>query len=77
VRLGGFKSQTSQSYSNFFPILSNPYIMGITEQGLNDHVIIFVDKTDDALSTCHMHPGKVLMALGHTSFSRLGVNRCE
>jgi hypothetical protein len=30
--LGGFKSQTSQSSSKFFPIPSNPYIMGITEQ---------------------------------------------
>jgi hypothetical protein len=34
VWLDGFKTQVSQSSSKFFSISSNPYIMGITEQGL-------------------------------------------
>jgi hypothetical protein len=34
VGLGGIKSQASQSSSKFFPIPSNPYILGITEQAL-------------------------------------------
>jgi hypothetical protein len=34
VGLSGFKSQTSQNLSYFFPIPSYPYGIGITEQGL-------------------------------------------
>jgi hypothetical protein len=34
MRLGGFKSQASQSSSKFFPISLNPFIIGITEQGV-------------------------------------------
>jgi hypothetical protein len=33
VGLGGFKSQASQT-SYFFPISSNPWVTGLTEQGL-------------------------------------------
>jgi hypothetical protein len=32
--LGGFKSQKSQISSQFFPISFNPYVTGLTEQGL-------------------------------------------
>jgi hypothetical protein len=39
VRLGGFQSQASQSFSKFFPISSNPCIIGITEQGLTEQVL--------------------------------------
>jgi hypothetical protein len=34
VGLDGFQSQTSQNLSQFFPIPSNPYGIGITEQAL-------------------------------------------
>jgi hypothetical protein len=34
VVLDGFESQTSQTPSQFFPISSNPYVLGITEQAL-------------------------------------------
>jgi hypothetical protein len=33
--LDGFESQTSQTSSQFFPIPSNPCVLGITEQALN------------------------------------------
>jgi hypothetical protein len=33
--LDGFETQTSQTSSHFFPILSNPCVLGITEQALN------------------------------------------
>jgi hypothetical protein len=32
--LDGFESQTSQTSSQFFPIPSNPCVLGITEQAL-------------------------------------------
>jgi hypothetical protein len=32
--LDGFESQVSQTYSQFFPIQSNPCVLGITEQAL-------------------------------------------
>jgi hypothetical protein len=35
VGLDGFQSQTSQNLSQFFPIPSNPYGIGITEQTLS------------------------------------------
>jgi hypothetical protein len=38
--LDGFKSQTSQNPSYFFPIPSNPYATGITEQALKGQAII-------------------------------------
>jgi hypothetical protein len=38
VGLDGFKSQTSQNPSYFFPISSNPYATGITEQALTRDV---------------------------------------
>jgi hypothetical protein len=34
--LDGFESQTSQTSSQFFPIPSNPCVLGITEQALNE-----------------------------------------
>jgi hypothetical protein len=34
--LDGFESQTSQTSSQFFPIPSNPCVLGITEQALTD-----------------------------------------
>jgi hypothetical protein len=34
VGLDEFESQTSQTSSSFFPIPSNPCVLGITEQGL-------------------------------------------
>jgi hypothetical protein len=34
VGLDGFETQTSQNSSHFFPILSNPCVLGITEQAL-------------------------------------------
>jgi hypothetical protein len=34
VGLDGFESQTSQTSSQFFPIPSNPCVLGITEQAL-------------------------------------------
>jgi hypothetical protein len=33
--LDGFESQTAQTSSQFFPIPSNPCVLGITEQALN------------------------------------------
>jgi hypothetical protein len=36
VGLGGFKSQASQISSQFFLIPSNPYVTGLTEQGLRE-----------------------------------------
>jgi hypothetical protein len=33
--LDGFESQTSQTSSQFFPIPSNPCVLGITEQALS------------------------------------------
>jgi hypothetical protein len=38
VGLDGFESQTSQTSSHFFPIPSNPCVLGITEQALNDFI---------------------------------------
>jgi hypothetical protein len=35
VGLDGFETQTSQTSSHFFPISSNPCVLGITEQALN------------------------------------------
>jgi hypothetical protein len=32
--LDGFETQTSQTSSHFFPIPSNPCVLGITEQAL-------------------------------------------
>jgi hypothetical protein len=32
--LDGFESQTAQTSSQFFPIPSNPCVLGITEQAL-------------------------------------------
>jgi hypothetical protein len=40
VGLGGFKSQASQSSSKFFPIPSNPCIIGITEQALTGTTLL-------------------------------------
>jgi protein-arginine kinase len=34
VGLDGFETQTSQTSSHFFPIPSNPCVLGITEQAL-------------------------------------------
>jgi hypothetical protein len=36
--LDGFESQTSQTSSQFFPIPSNPCVLGITEQALNGDI---------------------------------------
>jgi hypothetical protein len=36
VGLDGFESHTSQTSSQFFPIPSNPYVLGITEQALKE-----------------------------------------
>jgi hypothetical protein len=38
--LDGFESQTAQTSSQFFPIPSNPCVLGITEQTLNDHPVV-------------------------------------
>jgi hypothetical protein len=35
VGLDGFETQTSQTSSHFFPIPSNPCVLGITEQALS------------------------------------------
>jgi hypothetical protein len=34
VGLSGFKSQKVKKFHNFFPISSNPHVIGIIEQGL-------------------------------------------
>jgi hypothetical protein len=36
--LDGFETQTSQTSSHFFPIPSNPCVLGITEQALTLYV---------------------------------------
>jgi hypothetical protein len=47
--LDGFETQTSQTSSHFFPIPSNPCVLGITEQALR--VFGLRDKLDYHLLT--------------------------
>jgi hypothetical protein len=44
--LDGFESQTSQTSSQFFPIPSNPCVLGITEQALTEFEDIELNTTD-------------------------------